>query len=586
MHSGSSDEDSLRDRAEAIVLSDPNTVHNMPPEEIQRLVHELGVHQIELELQNEELRRAQLELEEARDRYAELYDFAPVGYVTLDDKGVIREANLMAGTILDSQRAGLVGKRLTDFILPSDQDAYHQHRRHTVASAIPSHSEIRLAAHADGSAERFVELQSISLRDAAGTARGCRTALLDITDRKCAEAEREQLEETLLQAQKMEAIGQLAGGVAHDFNNLLMAVLGNVAFASEALAEHVPKHDPVWEQLRAIDRAGRRGAELTQQLLAFGRKQVVKPEIFSPAVQLSGLEKMIRRLIREDVDIRVDCAPDIWSIMAAPAQFEQVLVNLVLNARDALPRGGQIRVSASNAEVGVQDAKGRANASPGSHILLTVSDNGVGMDAATLRRIFEPFFTTRPFGEGSGMGLASVHGIVFQTRGHIVVESEPGRGTSFRIYWPAVREAAATERPATRQSGSLAGTETVVFCEDDDAIRALVERALRAHGYTVLAAADASAALRIAEAHDGPIHVLVTDVIMPGMSGRELAEILSRRDPNLKVVLISGHAADVIGDCGVLRDDVGFMQKPFSPGELMLRVRQTLDGPDSRAIRR
>jgi signal transduction histidine kinase/DNA-binding NarL/FixJ family response regulator len=393
-------------------------------------------------------------------------------------------------------------------------------------------------------------------------------------DRRREAVERERLEDQLRQAQKMEAVGRLAGGIAHDFNNLLTVIAGY----GDILRTHLAAEETARTYVDEITRAGDRAAALTRQLLAFSRRQVLRPESLDLSAVLPNVERLLRRLIGEDIDLLILPQPDLWAVRADPSQIEQVVMNLAVNARDAMPLGGRLTIEAANVELDEEFAASHVGALPGSYVRLAVSDTGCGMDAATKARIFEPFFTTKDPGKGTGLGLAMVYGIVNQSGGHIDVYSEPGHGTTFQIYLPrdtSVPVAASrTPLPPPRP-----GTETVLLAEDDDSIRGMAALALRGHGYTVLAAANGPEALRLAEEHAGPIALLVTDVIMRGMSGRQLAEALAVQRPGLRVLFMSGYTDDAILHHGVLEAGIPFLHKPFGPDALARAVRAVLDRP-------
>ena len=335
-------------------------------------------------------------------------------------------------------------------------------------------------------------------------------ALQDITNLRATEAARSSLEEQLRQTQKMDAIGSLAGGIAHDFNNLLAVIRTYVGFALETLTEGDPLHDDLLE----VDKAGQRAADLTSQLLAFGRKQMLQPVPLDMNGVVRGLEKMLRRILGEDIELVHDLTPDLGVVRADPGQLEQVIMNVVVNARDAMPRGGSLILTSANLELG--EAEGRQlGVAPGTYVTLSVADSGCGMDAETRSRIFEPFFTTKDRGKGTGLGLSTAFGIVRQSGGHILVDSEVGLGTRFRILLPRVH-AAPTVRASSRPPPvSTGGNETILVVEDEDAVRAIARRILEADGFKVLAAANGGEALLITEAHPGEIDLVLTDVVMP-----------------------------------------------------------------------
>ncbi len=381
-----------------------------------------------------------------------------------------------------------------------------------------------------------------------------------------------QLEAQLRQAQKMEAVGQLAGGVAHDFNNILTVING---YSEMLLGEQEPD-SPGYQMLEQISEAGRRAASLTSQLLAFSRKQVLQPKVVDLNDTVRTSEKMLRRLIGEDVRLTTTLATRLGHVKVDPGQMEQVIMNLAVNARDAMLDGGRVTIETADVNVDEEHAKTRAEIWPGRYALLSVSDTGTGMDEETKARIFEPFFTTKEVGKGTGLGLAMVHGIIKQSGGHIVVDSEPGRGTTFNIYLPAVEGLRATGK-SHAGADVPRGAETILLVEDEEAVRRLAKMALRNAGYTVLEASHGGEAVRLAEAHKGPIHLLVSDVVMPEMGGRLLAERLSASRPGLKVLFVSGYTDDAVVRHGIVESEMFFLHKPFSPAGLSGKVREALD---------
>ncbi len=400
---------------------------------------------------------------------------------------------------------------------------------------------------------------------------------IDITERRRAQDEKAELELQLRRAHKMEAIGQLAGGVAHDFNNVLTAIMGNVDMLRSQLERTAVPNDEWTGQLNQIERAAQRAAALTHQLLAFSRRQPVRQAVLDLNQVLSDMRPMLTRLISEDITLALRPGDDLARVRADSGQIEQVIMNLVVNARDATPAGGQIVLETANATVDEAHVAAHPEARPGAYVVLTVRDTGCGMPPEVLEHAFEPFFTTKPIGQGTGLGLATVYGIVRQAGGHILVASQPERGTTFRIYWPALEIPLPAAAPAWDQRRGLRGTETVLVCEDDRAVCDLAAHFLRAAGYTVLTAEDGRRALDLAAAHAGPIHLLVTDVIMPEVDGRYVSETLTAARPGLKTLFMSGYPANVVAQRRVLDTEVELLEKPFSRDRLLRCVRMLLD---------
>ena len=408
------------------------------------------------------------------------------------------------------------------------------------------------------------------LRGAEGEIRGVVGVVRDVTDRRVAEEALQRSEEQLRQAQKMEAIGRLAGGIAHDFNNLLTAIIGY----SELVLERLPGQDPIRSHVQEIRMAGEHAAELTQQLLAFSRKQVIRPKVVDLNAQVAELQSMLRRLIGEDIELQTDLDDSLQRIKTDPGQLEQVLINLVVNARDAMPQGGILTVRTENRELEQDSSNGAGEAGP--YVGLVVQDTGVGMPPEVKARIFEPFFTTKEMGKGTGMGLSTVYGIVKQNGGQVWVDTAPEAGTTFSVFFPRSSEPLAEVSARAAQTGDMSGSETVLVVEDEDAVRSLTRMILERSGYQVLEAADASAALRVCDNLEKPIDLLLSDVVMPRMSGPQLAAEMQVKQPDLKVLFISGHADETIVQHGVLMPDTELLVKPFSVKELVARVHGVL----------
>jgi PAS domain S-box-containing protein len=390
----------------------------------------------------------------------------------------------------------------------------------------------------------------------------------DITERKV-------LQEQFLQAQKMEAVGRLAGGIAHDFNNVLTSIL----ITTDLLLPELAEDDATHADVVTIRGAAQRAAALTQQLLAFSRKQVLKPKVVSLNGLVGDMEGMLRSLLGEDIAIEALLAPDLGNVEMDPGQMQQVIMNLAVNARDAMPRGGRLVMETRNVELNGEYVRSHAEARPGPFVLLSVTDNGLGMDPAVMEHIFEPFFTTKGVGKGTGLGLATVHGIVNQSGGHIWVYSEPGRGTTFKIYLPRVHTALDPSVAASPGSPRMAeGAETILVVEDDDPVRKATERVLRRAGYQVVGVNSGAEALAAMEAREDPIHLMITDVVMPGMTGPDLAERLLADLPGLRVIFVSGYTDEMVARQGLLGAGRHFLEKPFSIDVLLDRVREVLDG--------
>jgi signal transduction histidine kinase/ActR/RegA family two-component response regulator len=378
------------------------------------------------------------------------------------------------------------------------------------------------------------------------------------------------LAEQVRQAQKLEALGRLAGGIAHDFNNLLTVIMSY----SEVLIHSMAHDDPDREDLVEIGRAAERAAALTRQLLAFSRQQVLEPQILDLKDVVSRTEAMLRRLIGEDLRLALSLTGPPAMVRADPGQLEQVVMNLAVNARDAMPLGGQLTIEVTTVELDAGYTQYHVDVEAGTYAMVAVSDTGIGMDPATQARIFEPFFTTKPVGTGTGLGLSTVFGIVKQSGGHIYVYSEPGQGSTFKIYLPSVDAPAATAAagPADRPEGR----ETILLVEDDTAVRTVTRRALERLGYTVLDANGGDAALQLAESHEGPIDLLMSDVVMPGLGGRALSEAILAIRPETRVLFLSGYTDDAVVRHGILRAEVAFLQKPFTQDGLARKVRDAL----------
>ncbi|MCK6549054.1 ATP-binding protein [Myxococcota bacterium] len=453
-----------------------------------------------------------------------------------------------------------LGRTLSD-LLPSDA------LERAIAEALRrGHWQGEITAELDAERRIDVILSASVVRSGEGETPYVMVSALDLTERR-------RLETQLLQAQKMESIGRLAGGIAHDFNNQLTVIIGNVALAREEL----PPDAPLDELLTDVSSAASSGAHLTRQLLAFSRRQIIEPRVVDLNEVVAGLGKMLPRLLGENVSLRVFTAPDLGPTRLDPGQAEQMLLNLALNAKDAMPQGGVLTIETANVTLDDGYVASHPQAKPGPHVMVAVSDSGIGMTAAVKEHVFEPFFTTKPKGQGTGLGLAMVYGAVKQNGGTIEVYSEPGSGTTFKIYLPRV--AAELEPEEELESSDLRGTETVLLVEDDERVRAAARRALLRHGYTVHAHASAADALDALASLDPPPALLVTDVVLGGMNGAELAEKVKAVMPGIRVLFASGYTENVIVSQGVLHAGIEFIGKPYAPGDLARRVRELLDRP-------
>jgi len=664
--------------------------------DLHRLVHELQVHEIELAMQVEALRASHAELDAERARYVDLYDFAPMGYLTLSREGRIVESNLAAASMLGVTRAVVLRGTLAQYVALGDRAALQACLASAIDATVRVHCELRLAT--PSSQRRFVHAECMASADGAMV----RISLLDITDRRLAEekllmreramqvlthgivitdprqpdnpivyvnggfesltgyeatdaigrncrflqgddtdpetvrtirdavtfglacaveilnyrksgesywsalsitpvrddtgrlvqfigvqvdiSERRLLERALQEAQRMESVGRLAGGIAHDFSNLLTVINGSSDYLQGELRDNTGLREVA---LDIVDASGR-ATMLTRQLLAFGRRQPMTIRVLDLSLLLSDTAAMLRRVIGEDIDLQVNADAPAAYVRADAALLEQVLVNLALNARDAMPEGGTLLVqteevvideayrAAHNDVSDLYHASQRAMRS-GAYVVLTVSDTGIGMEPATVTRVFEPFFTTKTAGKGTGLGLSVVYGVVQQSHGYISVSSERQRGTTFRIFLPA----------AMPQAGELEGQapsrpehpETILLVEDDASVRALARRTLLAQGHRVLDARNGMDALRVADAFDGDIHLLLTDVVMPHMGGRALAETFRQRRPQTRTLFMSGYPDDEVLRRGVQQDQVAFLEKPFTQAKLSAKVREVLDAP-------
>jgi PAS domain S-box-containing protein len=502
-----------------------------------------------------------LELRDSEDRHKVLLETTGNGMAIIKD-GKVVFANEQVGDLFRCRASEIIGSSFLEYFHPDEvQRIQSQYERYAGGESDLGIIEARLKRANDdyihveinGSRYRFEGKNAILI------------SLLDLSARKKAE-------DQLRQAHKMEAVGRLAGGVAHDFNNILTAINGY----AEMIIEGLDANDSLRPNMEVILNAGKRAADLTAQLLAFSRKQVIAPKVIQPNDILKGSQKMLRRIIGEDIDFVFAPGARLWRILADPTQLDQVLMNLAVNARDAMPNGGKLTIETQNVTLDDEYCKSHAGFKPGDYAMMAVMDTGHGMDAETKSKIFEPFFSTKEKDKGTGLGLAMVYGVMKQNNGFINVDSEPGAGTTFKIYFPAHKEKAENTRKS-KLADLPEGTETILLVEDEGIVRRLAKTVLERQGYTVIDAPDGKKAYLAYKKHSGDINLLLTDVIMPKMNGRELHKKLLKLNSDLVALFMSGYTEDILAPHGVLGEGAHFLQKPFTIGSLTQKVRQVLN---------
>jgi PAS domain S-box-containing protein len=504
--------------------------------------------------------------EQTEDKYRLIFEEAANIIILTDKKAVVVDCNSQIQKMLGYTPEQIINTELEKIIQPDYRSQIRNCLEETLAGETSKTIECKMI-HNDGK-QVNVRINSSKFMDKSRQAVGTICIVENITERK-------RLEEQLLMSQKMEAVGRLAGGIAHDFNNMLTAIIG---YSEIALRSH-KKGGSISTYISEIKKAGERAASLTQQLLAFSRRQVMQPKVIMINDLIKNLEKMIGRLIGEDIELKINLDQNTGRIKADPGQIEQVIMNLVINARDALPFGGKLTIETDNVDLNEEYANRYFSFKEGPYVMMAVTDNGAGMDKETVSHIFEPFFTTKDKDKGTGLGLSTVYGIVKQSGGYIWVYSEKEKGTSIKVYFPRVDEHITPDIKKEISAKSLNGTETLLVVEDEDMVREIITHGLNHYSYTVLVANGPDEAFRLFERHKEKISMLITDVILKEMSGRELSQQLTHRYPDLKTLYISGYTDDIIIHHGMLDPGINFVQKPFTPVTLAQKVREVLSAP-------
>ena len=520
-----------------------------------------------------ERKHAEEALRKSEAKFQELFDEAPVGYMELDAEERIIQVNRTELDMFGYTLEEMLGQPIWKFVSEKERETSRQTLMAKLSGSMqPGRDLERTYVRKDGTTFPVLINDSF-IRNAEGRITGIRTAVQDITERKRAEEKMAALQEQLRQSQKMESIGRLAGGVAHDFNNLLTVIRG---YSQLSLGE-LQKGDPLWENIEEVRKAADRAADLTRQLLAFSRRQILEFKTVNLNNLIQAMEQMLRRMIGEDIELIIHGGENLGSIKTDPGQMEQVIMNLAVNARDAMPSGGKLIMRTENVCLDEKYARNHASMKPGYYVKLSISDTGCGMTPEIRERAFEPFFTTKEKGKGTGLGLSTVYGIVKQSDGNIWIDSEPGKGTTFNIYLPRMDEPVEVLIKKGELKETPRGNETVLVVEDEEAVRKLAVHTLKKQGYKVLEATGGKEALGVVERHPEPIHLILTDVVMPGMSGPELVEGLRQVRKEFKILFMSGYTDDSVIYHGVREGEMNFIQKPFTVETIGRKVREVLD---------
>lgn len=536
------------------------------------LVHELQVHQIELEMQNNELRRVQQELEASWNKFVDLYDFSPVGYFTIDKRGTIVDANLTGSNLFGVEKHNLINTRFQYLVKSDLRSVFNLFCERVFETNLKQACELILLNSNETTFYAYVE--GVAMRDDRGAAKCCQVAVIDITEKKRMEEEHAKLREELYHAQRLESVGKLAGGVAHEFNNLLTVIVGYGSFLQSALRGN----DPLGIYVQRILTSAEKAADLVQGLLAFSRKQTRNPMPVKLNAIIKEVESLLLRVISEDTKLNVVLTDKDPTLLADRSQICQILINLATNARDAMPDGGVLTICTDVVETDSEFIKTLGFGEYGKYALISFSDTGVGMDKKISERIFEPFFTTKEVGKGTGLGLAIVYGLVRQHDGYINVYSEPGTGTTFKIYLPVVEgKVEDIIKPDILQTAANKGKKTILIAEDETEVRNISRLLLEREGYRVIEAVDGEDAVRKFEENKNEISLLILDVMMLGMNGKMACDEIKKIMPDVKVVFMSGYSESIICKSGVHKEESNFIPKPIMPAELLKKVKGALD---------